>query len=336
MQNPSRVLARCPRILLTLALAAAPPVVSAEIPEDRAQTVALQLVELLREHYVFPERVDAVRAALEGGWSDDLAPEDSAALGEALTRLLYEVTSDRHLRVRPRRPRVEASAAERLERARRENYGFGRLEVLDGNLGYLEMRSFAPAVIGRATAEAALRFLGKTDALIVDLRRSEGGDPSMVQLLCSAFLGPGVHLNSFRWRAGERVQEIRTLEDGVAPRRTDVPLFVLTGSRTFSAAEELAYDLQALGRARIVGQPTRGGANPGREFPLGEALSVFVPTGTAVNPVTGTNWEGTGVKPDLMVTEEAALDRARIEAAAAAEAFRAASMGSGASSSAER
>jgi len=282
------------------------------------------LVRLLEERYVFPEKVDTLRHLLDEGQAAGLTVDDPAAAADRLTELLFAATGDRHLRVRARRDGgPETSTAERLEQARRGNFGFGRIEALDGNVGYLEMRAFVPTVAARRTAEAALDFLAGTDAMIIDLRNSEGGDPSMVQLLCSAFLDAGIHLNTFRWREGNRVDEIRTLEDGPATRRVDVPLFILIGARTFSAAEELAYDLQALGRARLVGTTTRGGANPGREVRLSDELTVFVPTGTALNPVTGTNWEGTGVQPDVATPEAEALDRALVEATRAADAFRA-------------
>jgi len=131
-----------------------------------------------------------------------------------------------------------------------------------------------------------------------------------VRLLCSYFFDRPTHLNDLWFRDGPVVQEFWTLPSVPGARLGDVPLFVLTSSRTFSGAEECAYDLQTQHRATIVGETTGGGANPGGDQPIDEQLSVFVPVGKAVNPVTGTNWEGTGVAPDVACPAGQALDRA--------------------------
>jgi C-terminal processing protease CtpA/Prc len=86
------------------------------------------------------------------------------------------------------------------------------------------------------------------------------------------------------------------------------------GKRTLSAPESFAYNLQALKRATIVGEISAGGANPGREFRITEHFVMFVPTGRAINPVTGSNWEGTGVKPDIEVPAAQALKAAHLAA----------------------
>src|SRR3712207_5270924 len=157
--------------------------------------------------------------------------------------------------------------------------------------------------------------LHDTGALIFDITNNTGGDPEMVALLCSYLFGPEpVHLNDIHWRSGDNfeVEEFWTHPE-VADKRygEDKPVYVLTSDRTFSGAEAFAYDLQALKRATIVGETTRGGANPARPFELAAEFTVSIPTGAAVNPITKTNWEGTGVKPDIAVPEEKALETAK-------------------------
>jgi C-terminal processing protease CtpA/Prc len=98
------------------------------------------------------------------------------------------------------------------------------------------------------------------------------------------------------------------------PRYLDKKVYILTSRHAFSAPESFAYSLQALGRVTVVGEATAGGANPGREFPINEHFAIFIPTGRAVNPVTGTNWEGVGVKPDIAVPSSAALKTAHLAA----------------------
>jgi tetratricopeptide (TPR) repeat protein len=218
-------------------------------------------------------------------------------------------------------PAAAMAAARRRMRA--ENYGFVRVEVLEGNVGYLDFRFFAPVEEARETAAAAMRLLANVDALVFDLRQNGGGSPDMVQFLCSYLFDERTHLNSLYWREGDRTEAFWTLDDLPGPRLADVPVFVLTAERTFSGAEEFAYNLRTRERATLVGETTGGGANPGGFMPVSDRLGIFVPTGRAVNPVTGTNWEGTGVEPHVAVPAEEAYDRGLALAREAAEAYRA-------------
>jgi C-terminal processing protease CtpA/Prc len=98
------------------------------------------------------------------------------------------------------------------------------------------------------------------------------------------------------------------------------PVYVLTSKTTFSAAEEVAYDLKAARRATLVGETTRGGANPAnRPVPLSYGLKVFIPNGRVEHPLTGTNWEGVGVAPDVAAPADQALSAAYALALAAAK-----------------
>ena len=157
-----------------------------------------------------------------------------------------------------------------------------------------------------------MAFLANTDALIIDERDGHGGDPEMVDLLCTYLfpIGDRVHLNDFERREEPKHQEYYTFGWVPGKRYTGKDVYVLTSHTTFSGSEELAYDLKVLKRATTVGEVTGGGANPGEVFPLPQTFSIFVPTGRAVNPITKTNWEGVGVQPDVAVTADKALDMA--------------------------
>jgi C-terminal processing protease CtpA/Prc len=135
--------------------------------------------------------------------------------------------------------------------------------MLDDGIGYLALRQFAPAEVAGDTAVAAMGFFANADALIVDLRQNGGGEPGMIQLLCSYFFAERTHLNSFERRGVTQLEEYWTLPHVPGKRLVDVPIFVLTSGSTFSAAEEFTYDLKCLKRATIVGERTGGGANPG-------------------------------------------------------------------------
>jgi C-terminal processing protease CtpA/Prc len=194
--------------------------------------------------------------------------------------------------------------------------------LLDGNVGYVDLRFFAPAEAAQEAAGRAMEAVATADTLVFDMRNNNGGAPSGVQYLCSYLFADRVHLNSLYWRKGERTEEFWTLDEVRGKKRPDVPVFVLTSKRTFSGAEEFAYNLQTRKRATIVGEVTGGGAHPGGSFALAPGLSLSVPTGRAINPVTRTNWEGAGVQPDVPVNEEQALARALELARAAADARR--------------
>ena len=141
----------------------------------------------------------------------------------------------------------------------------------------------------------------------------------MVQYICSYFFGEKTHLNSLYWRKGDRTQEFWTLDELPSERMPDVPLFVLTSKYTFSGAEEFAYNFKTRKRATIVGESTGGGANPGGTIEINELFSINVPTGRAINPVTQTNWEGTGVTPDVKTIASNALNKAHLLAKSSAE-----------------
>jgi hypothetical protein len=288
--------------------------------EDRRAAVA-RIAELLDARYVFPDvGVEAgrhVQGLAASGAYDGLS--DARAFAERLTADLQSVTHDRHMRVRALPPggRMEredpdAAIAAQRRRMRETNNGFARVERLEGNVGYLDLRGFGPLDLVRGTAEAAMRLLAGSDAVIFDLRQNGGGSPETVRFLTSYLFGERTHLNSLYWREGDRTEEFWTLDEVPGERLADVPVFVLTSGRTFSAAEEFTYNLRTRERATVVGETTGGGANPGGMFPVlpERGIGIFIPEGRAVNPVTGTNWEGVGVEPHVAVAADEALETA--------------------------
>jgi hypothetical protein len=308
------------------ALAAAPPTPPAVNAQDRAAIVD-DVVAALNETYVFPETAkkmeEHVRRQLKSGAYDRLETMD--AFTQKLAEDLRSISHDLHLNVSwdPEPPPSETGGPTPEERqarftaqARRDNYCFRKVERLAGNVGYLKLDCFAPAEFGGATAVAAMGFLAGSDALIFDLRDNGGGSPSMIQLLTSYLVaGEPVHLNSFYVRKGDRTEQFWTNAWVPGTRLPGVPVFVLTSGRTFSAAEEFTYNLKNLKRATIVGETTGGGAHPvDRHRVKGYPVSMSLPFGRAVNPITGTNWEGTGVEPDVKVPALEALDVAHARA----------------------
>jgi hypothetical protein len=295
------------------------------LPIDAAQRskVIEGILKELDERYVFPEVAKKMRQAIEArrNAKEYDAVETGQDLAKKLTADLQEVSKDKHLRVTCRTGKLpvlakgDKPAPEDLERMRQSagklNGGYRRVERLPGNVGYLQVDGFMHVDAAAGPAAAAMNFLANTDALIIDVRTNGGGGPQSVALLCSyLFDEKPVHLNSLYWRKGDRTEESWTLKEVAGKRYAGKDVYVLTSGRTFSAAEEFAYDLQSLKRATIVGETTGGGAHPGGMVPVADHFLVFVPSGRAINPVTKTNWEGTGVKPDVEVAADKALETA--------------------------
>ena len=316
-----------------LAVAVPPVLAQGSHPADLTVDAATRrqvidgVLARLTEAYVFPDTAVAMERAIRDRVRRGEYERITSAqtLADSLTAHLQAVSQDRHLRVRysdeplPRldaqqRPTPQMEARARAF-GRQVNFGFEKVERLPGNVGYLELRSFGFEAewIGDAAA-AAFAFLANTDALIVDVRRNGGGSPGMVAFVSSCLFGAdSVHLNSLYWRPGNRTEHFytRTRVPGVryGPER---PVYVLTSRRTFSGAEEFAYNLQTRQRAVIVGDTTGGGAHPGGLQRVTDHFGLWVPTGRAINPITKTNWERVGVRPDVAVSSDQALRTAQL------------------------
>ncbi|MBC7833977.1 MAG: S41 family peptidase [Phycisphaerales bacterium] len=293
--------------------------------ESRTATIN-GAAKALRDAYVFPETADkmaqSILAKLAAGEYDTITNE--RALARRLTDDLRAVSHDLHLGVRfapadpsaPTAPDEDAPpSAEDRAWMRRENYAFRKAEVLPGNIGYLKFDAFVDDEEARATAAAAMSFLSHCDAIVYDLRENGGGSPAMIQFLTSYLFSERTHLNDMIDRTGAVVEEYWTLDTVPgSPLPKNLPVYVLTSSRTFSGAEEFSYNLKNLKRATIIGETTGGGAHPVRGERISDRFMVMVPFMRANNPISKTNWEGTGVDPDIKVPAADALDRALTEA----------------------
>lgn len=196
---------------------------------------------------------------------------------------------------------------------RRANYGFSKVELLPGGIGYIRLDQFSDFTAegdpAKAAADAALALVANADALIIDLRDNGGGSPAMVGYLVSAFTPKNADIyNVFHSREGTEDERPPVW---FAKPRLETPVYILTSGRTGSAAEAFPYTLQAARRATIVGEATGGAANPGGPAPLGDGYAVFISRGSPVNPITHANWEGSGVQPDVKTTAARALDTAQ-------------------------
>jgi C-terminal processing protease CtpA/Prc len=287
----------------------------------------------LLEHYLSPVAAKKIAAVIrqrrdEGGY-DSLST--ARTLCDTLTAHLLEASGDRHIQLRYHvEPQSLAASHNRFDdpefleqlhwSMRLDNFGFTRVERLDGNVGYIDLRFCAPPEWDDcgAVAAATMTLIAQTSALIIDVRQNGGGAAGMVDLLCSYLLPATperpIHLYDYYYRDGDRTEQHRTLSYVAGPRYLDRPAFVLTSGRSLSAAESLAYTLQTLGRATIIGETTGGAANPIGMYAIDAHFSITVTNRCYMHPATGTNWEGTGVIPDVVVSQEDAARVAHIAA----------------------
>ena len=275
----------------------------------------------LTANYIYPDRAAEAKAKLDaalvaGEYESISAPE---ALAEKLTSDLQSVTHDKHLRVfPPPAPRPAAAPTPPAPAPQRVYAGFSRVDRLKGNIGFIKLQNFPdPAGPFGQTATQAIADLASTDALIIDMRDNRGGNFSSVYYLRSFFFDSGtpVHIDGEVSRKSG-TNEFQVMEFYTRPMPVSYlgkPVYLLTSKRTFSAGEKFLYDLQAQKRARLIGEVTGGGANGTASQPLPFQFMIGIPNERSVNPVTNTNWEGTGVKPDLAVDETLAFQAAMRE-----------------------
>jgi hypothetical protein len=296
------------------------------IDAARKQAVVDEIATLFNKNYIFAETAqkveEALRAKLKAGDFDKAATAPDFA--QAVAAVILDVSKDRHTgfaynpamaedlrRLRSRSEEEAKKVRERqLEEGRRDNFGFRKVEQLPGNIGYLDFRVFESPAEAGPTAIAAMNFLAYCDAIIVDLRQNGGGDPAQIQLISTYFFADPVHLNDLYARATDMTENYWTLPYVPGSRAAGADLYILTSARTFSGAEEFTYNMKNLKRATVIGETTGGGAHPTNTMIVQNDFLLRVPFARAINPVSKTNWEGTGVTPDIDVPAAEAFDKA--------------------------
>jgi hypothetical protein len=296
-----------------------------KIDLEAKSAIISRIVSLLVERYVFEDVAEEMKQQvllnLSNGGYDDLDLPGRFAM--ALEKDLREICHDHHLCVihNPVRARelidMRGSSPEKIAAARQKGYdrqkdlncGFFSVERLPGNIGYLDLRFFADLNVGRKMADSAFSLLSNSQAVLIDLRRCYGGPPRTVRYYCSYFLKKPTHLNTIVRRYKKNPEEhYWSLAHVHGIPLYDQLVYILTSRFTRSAAEEFAYNLQALKRATLVGEVTRGDAHDESEEVILDEFVLCVPDGRAVNPITKTNWESAGVEPDVSARPADAQD----------------------------
>lgn len=282
--------------------------------------------KLLFDNYIFPDvsvqMEKYIKSRLAGKEYDGF--NEPQKFAEVLTKDLQSISKDKHIKVEFSPDRIKKMKENDLDediemspdfihQLKNENYYFKKVERLNGNIGYIDIRNFGPGELIKDKVASVMGFVEDCNAIIFDMRFNGGGDPTGIQVITSYLFGEEpVHLNDLYFRPKDTTEEFWTFKDIKGKRMPDVPVYILTSSFTFSGAEEFTYNLKNLNRALVIGETTGGGAHPGGVNIADNNFLVFVPVGRAINPVTKTNWEGTGISPDIEINSTKALTKAHI------------------------
>lgn len=307
--------------LALLALATLTPAVAVAQTLDREaqQELVSDLEVALRQNYIFPDRIPAISAELDKRVQS--GPIDSKDFADSLTQGLIKASNDLHFSVAfdpdgvaaDRRATADGDATTQAERDRERaaNFGFREARRLDGNLAYIRFDFFADPQYAQETAAGAMRFAEGAKGLIFDLRYNNGGVLEMAQFLMSYLYPAGREQEFFDYNYNDDGVQVKRSQWSLAAvpgqRSADIPVVVLTGSTSFSAAEWMAFSLQRLGRATVIGERTAGGAHPVTRVPIDDRFMLQVPFGEIRDPVDGQDFESVGVSPDLAVPASDAL-----------------------------
>ena len=292
---------------------AAAEIVLDDAERDRVFEGAERLIKKL---YVFPDVANATAAKLEaqrkrGDYRDIM---DGEVFAVRLEDELRALSGDGHFgldyfaKEHPEEPGPRHHPDPRKIAA--SNCGFEKADHYPPNIGYLKLNYLGEPDLCSGTASAAMNFLADSDALIIDLRDNHGGAPRMVALILGYLFDEPTHLDDIYDHGTNTTEQSWTFPYLQGKRFIGKPVYVLTSNQTFSAAEELGFDLKNLKRATLVGETTGGGAHTMAPHRIDDHFFIRVPFGRMMNPATQRDWEGTGVEPDIKVSAADALDEA--------------------------
>ncbi|WP_158629435.1 S41 family peptidase [Flavobacterium microcysteis] len=315
-------------LVLFITLTACPSFLFAQktiISQEEKLQLLENLTHVIHAYYVYPDKAEEITDYLKKLYAT--AKYDSlnnpTELENELTKNIFFISKDKHIRI-AYNPGLEndilkfnasGKNAEKisladLNKERQKNFYFRKVQILPSNIGYIEFTNFAkPGKEANKTLAAVMQFISNTDALIIDLRNNYGGNGTMVNEILNYFF----ENRTYSGRAFNRIENKWTDSYvGSAKKKSEKlffnkPIYILTSSATFSAAEGFAYALQYLKKAMVIGETTRGGAHLTRSFSLGNGFVGFIPYARFENAITKTDWEGKGVIPDIPATSENSL-----------------------------
>ncbi len=290
------------------------------LDEKLLESTIDEMIKELEHKYVIPETAKKVIAELNSEKSSLLKRNGAEEFEWAVDRILRSYDKHMHIDYAPgyihyldsikNYPENKEEKEEKRALAeKKNNFGFEKVEKLKKDIGYIKISEFCGTKEAFKKLASVMNSLAKSKSIIIDLTESRGGYPEMVQYICSYFFADSIHLNSIYCRYTNTTDEYWTI-DVSEEKFVNTKLYILTGEFTFSAAEELAYNMQQLNRAKIIGETTYGGAHPVEEYVLNGSFVLAIPDSKSINPISKTNWEKIGVKPDIKTNSESALEKA--------------------------
>lgn len=297
------------------------------INEQQQLVIINTALTLLKENYIFPERIPKIESIIKNKF-ESKAYAGFNTLFDFLEQLdadLETSGNDRHLDIfyGPKivlnlkndvLPQPEKVAPpEYIKMLQYENFKLRKAERLDGNIGYFKLNGFVELEYSKEAIVGAMNFLANSSTIILDLRENGGGSAATSAFLMSYFLPDSTKLGEFKRKKNNETVQLWTSTDPAIKKLLTVPLYILVSSKTSSGAEQAAYGLQQFKRATIIGEQTNGEGNPGLRFIINDNLYMMVPTTVNVNAITGTNWDGVGVTPDIKINAADAYARAIVE-----------------------
>jgi len=299
----------------------------AQLSKQEKDNVIDSAIALMNKAYIFPDVAQNTVAYIRNQQKNKVYDtiNDVNAFANKLTADFVKICHDKHVRIFysadiiPYRQLNKLMSIPDEEKAgyneflKHMNYGITKIDVLSGNIGYIDFNFLCGTEFAGDVYTAMMNYLAHTEALIIDLRNCGGSfSPNAVPFLCSYFFANPTHLKDTHYKDSSDFEQAWTYAYVPGAKYTDKPIYILVSNKTFSGAEEMAYDLKALKRATIIGQQTGGGANPGGELRLTEHFGMFIPVAQVTNPITKTSWEGVGITPDSICSTKLALYTAQL------------------------
>jgi retinol-binding protein 3 len=312
--------------LLVLFVLITPFTITAQVKNQqpiRVTDLINAISDSLDKHYIFPDQAGNISSYLHAQLKANAYTQlvnDPEKLAQQIGKDISTVYHDPHMRVQYDPGFVTQVAydptPEEMQQVKKywveHNYSFQKAEVLPGNIGYLSFNLFVGDIeAAKHTIKSALSFLANTDALIIDLRENMGGDPRMVSQVESYFFKEKTPMNNLINRSTKDTTFLFADPAKADSLHLDMPIYILTSKNTFSGAEDFSYGMLVAKRACLVGETTGGGAHPQMPFSVNQGFVVYIPFARSLNAVTHTDWEGTGVIPDVKIPAVNALNKAR-------------------------
>lgn len=313
------------------------------ISDNHKNSTIESIKQLIYTNYVFENRTKYFNNSLDSlylsGKYDNII--DYNKFADVLTEDLVEITNDEHFKVQYN-PKLVKSRREWLKReqlqdndvndndteeaeeeeidwdfwyAQKDNFGFEKVEILDGNIGYIKLNFWQPLDWVKRTIDATMGFVANTDALIIDLRENQGGYSPTDSYLASYFFDekPTLWMSSYERRTDE-TESTSTIQEIGGERYLNKSIFILIGENTFSLAEQFAYAMKHFDKAIIIGQSSAGAAHAIDFMEVNDNYLIQLPISRSIHPVTKIDWEGTGVIPNIITSNNEALKTAHLKA----------------------